>query len=261
MFKSSIVLSLAGVMLFAGLCLALDPDDPALVGLWLCDEGKGDVVKDSSGNGNDGRFNGPFDWTDGKFGKAVLCKGSGSIDVDVSDSLNSITDALTIAGWFRVDGPSDTGPRRNEAYLLEDQSNSEPVPDGWSFRIWTDRGLSSGFYGTTELEQGQWYHIAGVYDGETMKLYIDGVPEPKALTDKGADWDAKWSGKIQTPGNPLQLKYGPESYTGAMDEIILFSRALSDDEIKQLTKGWASVLGLEPGANMLPITWARMKIR
>lgn len=260
MFKSSIVLPLLGVMFLAGISPALDPNDPALVGLWLCDEGKGDVVKDSSGNGNDGKFVGTFGWIDGKFGKAVLCKGGGSIDVEISDSLNSITDALTIAGWFRVDAPSDTGPRRNGAYLLEDQSNVEPVPDGWSFRIWTDRGITPGFYGTTELKQGEWYHIAGVYDGETVKLYIDGVPEPKALTSGGADWDAKWSGKIQTPANKLQLKFGPEPYTGGMDEIILFSRALSDDEIKQLTKGWASVLGLEPQANMLPITWARMKM-
>lgn len=238
---------------------ALRPDDPALVGVWLFDEGSGDVVKDSSGNENHGRFNGPFEWTEGKFGKAVLCKTTGSIDVPPSPSLDSIRDALTIAGWFRVDGPSDTGPRRQGAYLLEDQSNVEPVPDGWSFRIWTDKGLSPGFYGTTELKQGQWYHIAGVYDGETMKLYIDGVPEPKALTDQGADWDAKWSGKIQVPANPFQLKYGPEPFTGAMDEIFLFSRALSEDEIKELMKGWQSLLGVAPRPNMLAVTWGRMK--
>jgi len=34
--------------------------DPALVGLWLFDDGSGTVVADSSGNGNDGAINGDF---------------------------------------------------------------------------------------------------------------------------------------------------------------------------------------------------------
>jgi len=43
----------------------------SIVGIWLFDEGKGDLVKDSSGNKNDGKLmNGPK-WVDGKFGQAL----------------------------------------------------------------------------------------------------------------------------------------------------------------------------------------------
>ena len=62
------------VCFLATLCVckaswSLDPDDPALVGLWLCDEGDGDTMVDTSGNGNDAT--GSFDWAEGKFGDGI----------------------------------------------------------------------------------------------------------------------------------------------------------------------------------------------
>ena len=239
--------------------LALEEGDPDLVGLWLFDEGGGDTVTDSSGNGNDGVINGAFDWVDGKIGGAIFANGGGSIDVASSPSLDSISDALTVAAFFRVEADSDTGVRRNGAFLLEDQSATEPVPAGWSFRIWTTDGLSPGIYGKTELELGVWYHIAGVWDGATMSLYIDGVPEAELLTDGGADTDGAWGGTLAKTANPLQLKFGPESYTGAIDEIVLFSRALSEDEIRSLAeKGWVGALDVEPRGK-LATAWAALK--
>ena len=44
-------------------------------GVWLFDEGKGNIVKDLTDNGNDGEFDGPK-WIDGKFGKALEFDGS-----------------------------------------------------------------------------------------------------------------------------------------------------------------------------------------
>ena len=108
---------------------SLDPEDPALVGLWLCDGGTGDTLEDSSGNGNDASGN--FDWDEGKFDNGILISGGG-ITVPTSDSVDSIGEAMTVAAWFRVDSDSDTGIRRQNAFLLEDQSSSEPVPNGFS---------------------------------------------------------------------------------------------------------------------------------
>jgi hypothetical protein len=53
---------------------AVDPD--AIVGVWLFDEGEGEVIRDSSGNGNDGNV-AQSKWVDGKFGDAVEFTGSG----------------------------------------------------------------------------------------------------------------------------------------------------------------------------------------
>jgi hypothetical protein len=255
--KHSIVFILSLVL--SGLCAAswsVEPDDPALVGLWLLDEGEGDSLVDSSGNENDAI--GDFDWGDGKFGGGIVIA-AGTISVPTSDSINSITEALTVAAWFRIDADSNTGIRRQNGFLLEDQSDTEPIPNSFSFRIWTTSGISPGIYGTTELEQGKWYHLAGTYDGEVMRLYVNGVEEQGVTDNVGGELDGTWDGDIQTPANELQLKYGAEEYFGAMDEIVLFNRALSADEIKQLARGWANLAVPVDRQCKLSTTWGGIK--
>ncbi len=234
--------------------------DPALIGLWLFDDGSGKTVKDSSGNGNNGTINGDFKWdANGKFGGCIVSPGAGSIEVPKSASLDKVTKAMTIAAWFRVDSASDTGIRRQNAFLLEDQSASEPVPDGFSFRIWTTSGLSPGIYGKTKLAQKQWYHVAGTYDGTQMSLYINGVMEKELLSDANAPIDGKWSGDIGTPADPLQLKYSSETFIGAIDEVVLLNRALTEKEIKELMLGALTTTTAIDANAKLAITWARIK--
>ena len=250
-------------LVLTGLCAAswlLAFDDPALVSLWLLDEGEGDSLVDSSDNGNDAT--GDFERGEGKFGRGIIINGGanvGTISVPVSDSINSITEALTVAAWFRVDADSNTGIRRQNGFLLEDQSDTEPVPNGFAFRIWTTAGLSPGIYGTVELEHGKWYHLAGTYDGDAMKLYVNGVEEQKVTDNVGGEVDGKWSGDIQTPADELQLKYGAEEYFGAMDEIVIFSRALSAVEIKQLARGWEALGATVDNHGKLSSTWGDIK--
>lgn len=254
----NITLSVILVLSLSLVSGAVGPKDETLIGLWLCDDGKGEIVTDSSGNENHGVINGAFKWDKGKFDGCIVSPGAGSIDVKTSDSINSIKNAITIAGWFRVDAASDTGVRRQNAYLLEDQSTSEFEPDGWSFRIWTTSGLSPGIYGPTKVKVGEWTHIAGTYDGKVMKLYINGVEEKELYSDAKAKVNGEWTGTIQTPADQLQLKYGSETYTGGMDEIVIFSRALTADEIKRLTNGWKKFLSVS-ALNRLACTWGGLK--
>jgi hypothetical protein len=238
----------------------LEPKEDAIVGVWLLN----DNVKDSSGNGNDGKLNGNFKYEGGKFGKAVVAAGGGSIDVQDSKTIQQVKEELTVAAWFRVDADSDTGVRKNSAYLLEDQSGGEPVPDGFSFRVWTTKGITPGFYGKTELKQKQWHHVVGTYNSKTkvVEMYVDGQPESKkgALSDAKAPWKPEWEGDV-TPGSTLQLKFGPESFTGGIDEIVIMSRAITQDEVEQLMRGWEDgAFAVEP-QNKLAVNWARIKIQ
>ena len=226
----------------------LQPDDPALVGVWLFEEGAGEVVGDLSANGNDGIIipvGDDYVWGKGKFGSAIVAPGDGSIDVEESDSLAEITDAMTIAAWFRIDDESDTGIRKQGTFLLEDQSGGEPVPDAFVTCFWTDTGVNC-FFGQTELAQDEWNHVAATYDGETVEMYVNGEPESEVgfLTRGGDEIDPELDGEILLgEGNPLQLKYAPETYFGGIDEVVLLNRALSQEEIQDLMGGFENLGG------------------
>jgi len=224
-------------------------DLKGLVGLWLLDDGKGDVAKDSSTNKNDGTLDAGAKWENkGKFNGGLVTTAQNGINVPISDSLNTVVDAISIGGWFRIDADSDTGLRRDTGYLLEDQSTTEVNPDGWSFTIWSG-GTYTLVWGTIKIKKGEWTHIAGTYDGKVESLYINGE----------LDATAAKTGKIDTPANALGLgKYSSETYIGGLDEIFLFNRALSQKEIKDFMKGYKSALAVG-SKDKLSVTWGKLK--
>ena len=205
---------------------SLEEDDEAIVGVWLFE---GDV-KDASGNGNDGKIVGNFKFEDGKFGKAVVAGGGGSIDVPDSKSIQSVSEELTVAAWFRVDADSDTGVRKNGAYLLEDQSGGEPIPDGFSFRVWTANGITPGFYGKTELEQGKWHHVAGTYDGKNVEMYVDGEPESK----KGALDAEKQTGNRSGVAKSPRVRYCNSNSVQSRLPVVLTRLSFSVVPLRQM---------------------------
>lgn len=89
--------------------------DPATaVGIWLFDEPNVAVVKDLSGNGNDGLVRVPPRWIDGPFGKAVEFTGSGQmIEVPDSESLNfGDKQSFAVVVWFKFSQPVGVGQLR-----------------------------------------------------------------------------------------------------------------------------------------------------
>ena len=80
--------------------------DEGLVAEWHFDEGSGNVVKDSSGNGNDGIIYGAS-WVDGKFGKALSFDGK---DDSIKNVWNqAFNSELTRVIWFKSSGGVEEG--------------------------------------------------------------------------------------------------------------------------------------------------------
>ena len=106
-----------------------------LVGLWLFDDGADKKIEDSSGNKNHGVLdNGAKAGQTGKFGNAIVTQPKQAVTVPATKSLDSITNQMSLGGWFRIDKPSDTGHRRNGAYLLRRSSNWGTKPGWLGFR-------------------------------------------------------------------------------------------------------------------------------
>ena len=88
------------ILMFYGLSYA-KIDLATCVGMWLFDEGKGDVAKDSSGNQNDGTLkNGPK-WVTGKSGTALEFDGIDDY-VEIPDSASLRVQSFTLSAWINL---------------------------------------------------------------------------------------------------------------------------------------------------------------
>lgn len=193
-------------------------------------------AKDKSGNHNDGIMHGTRPTADrkGRLNSAMLFGEGNYITVPASKSLNSPTEQITIAAWVRVGewfknrwGQEaiviSRGNRDKLDYRFEFYGNGHGVTTG---------GLSAGnLYGVPcEHLNGSWHHLALVSDGTIVKTYIDGsVAGGNTAT-----------GRPDRNGNNGDLLIGhnlhgyDEYLLGAMDELRIYNRALSDDEIKSV---------------------------
>ena len=83
-----------------------------------------------------------------------------------------------------------------------------------------------------------------------LSLYINGE----------LDVSVKKDGEIANPGDPLSLgKYGAETYIGGTDEVFIYDRALSTEELKELLKGFESAFSVDP-SEKLATKWATLKM-
>ncbi len=84
--------------------------------------------------------------------------------------------------------------------------------------------------GTKPPALNAWTHLAGVYDaaGHTLQLYVNGVPQGTPTPFTATPWKA--SGGLQV-GRLWYNGAGQENFSGTIDEVKVWSRALADTEI------------------------------
>lgn len=246
-------------------------DPGTCVGMWLFDEGKGDTTADLSGNRYDGTLLNSPKWVDGKFGKALNFEGvDDCVSIpNKSTLLEQQFSQMTITAWIY---PTAFGGGTYGHTII-----SRTDGDGWSMRVnnkilLADLRLTGGNVTTsippTEIKSGTWSHVAITYDNSngTIVGYING-------SNIG---ELKGSGTIKNAGNAATCTFigsdpagckpqGAEfDYTGNIDEVAVFSVALTEDDIKSISsKGLGVVMGIAPVdvSSKLTTTWANIKAR
>lgn len=208
-------------------------DPQSVVGIWLFDEGSGDIAQDSSGNGHDGQINGDLEWVaEGRFDKALEFPGvdENFVEVPHDDSLDLTTFSFTL--WAKI---VDTG--NYQAVLIK---TADGLVENYSGYIYADRKVfwcrftsggatQWGFqqFGTTIVTDDEWHHLAGTYDMKSVKSYIDGVAEADAPFSDEPDFSPGPLSIGDCSGFPYPVK-------GLMDDVGLFNVALTEDEIKSI---------------------------
>lgn len=145
------------------------------------------------------------------------------------DNFDSIYDELTISFWINLSSLDG-----NQHILGTDWQA------GWSFSVyyWGQFGVSFYHIGKQSpdqlwagsLEKNRWYHIAITYNNQNAKIYIDGVLKANQ------DWNnAPKLSKFSNTPFYFGARNGKEYFSGKLDEVKLYSRVLSIEEIEKST--------------------------
>jgi hypothetical protein len=204
--------------------LTKNPGSPDLVGLWHFDTD----ANDSTANHNDGTLKGNAYFTTGNFDNAVSLDGSGDY-VEVPDSTFLRPSNVTVECWVKSSTIKSYQyivakyyAGGNASYGLYTGSST-----GLFFYV-SDGGYALSNDAGTRVWDGNWHHIAGTYDGSTLRLYVDGseVGTEKSVT-KTIGYNT---------GNLYVGSYGAGYYfTGLIDEVRIWSSALTAGQLNDMT--------------------------
>ena len=230
--------------------------DPDLAGWWKFDEGKGEVALDWSGHGNHGTLRGAPQWVVGQHGGALYFDGSSALVRAPHIPLDSRS--FTITMWVNPELFT------TEQIVFSQRQTSDTDTD-MHFRLYGpgSGNVRMGFYNndldsSTALEENNWYHLAFWYDVEnqTRRIYIDGALDAEAastpyLGTSGDTVVGSWDGASQW-------------YRGIIDDVRIYSRALTPEEIVETTRGEPDLAwGPNPAdgstpdlTGALPLSWS-----
>jgi hypothetical protein len=219
--------------------------DPALLAYWRFDDAAGTAVRDSSGHGHDGtlisNISAPVPvWTTGKVRGALALDGRTFVSVPDSPDWDRIgsTNALTVVAWVirqtSVVGWNTVVSRQYQTTEWE-HFNLGFKDDSLTPIAGTQVNPSWYCTAPAPTTEGLWMHIAGTYDGTTLRGYENGaeicnLDFTTALTTD--DTGIIIGGKINDAGPLVQ-----QVFTGVIDELAIFSRALDASEIAAIAKG------------------------
>ena len=243
---------LIGLLCSAGVCVA-DILEDALVGAWLFDENQGDTAKDASGNGHNGDIIGAK-WIQGKIGTALEFDGNGNIVEIPHDKAFDLT-AYTASAWVKTEpnGKWQTvigkepiaGNPRNYGIFIAGDTNLLGVN-------YTTGGAWKTAFSKTVAADGKWHHVAATYDGKVLRAYMDGVMEGETKTEIPPDHNTE-PVRIGRWGAPRG-----DYMEGVIDEVAIFSEALTGDEIRDITMNMRDALAVE-ASGKLAVTWGALK--
>ena len=215
-----------------------------VVGSWHFDEGSGTTAYDTSGNDNDGTLkNGP-QWIDGKYGKALSFDGSDDyVNCGNSSNLNFGTNDFTIESWIKTNYIEKwqliVSKSYNPGYeLFVARDNGKLL-----FQIGDGSGWTN-FLGNTVVADGNWHHVVAVADRDNNGiLYVDGnFDNEKSITSKSGSVDSEYNLHVGT--RPPSTGY---AFNGIIDEVRIYNRALTPDEISDLYNNYGYTTENYPG--------------
>ena len=180
------------------------------------EENSGAFLRDTSFNTNNATATNTT-WGTGRVGSGLVFNGTTAY---AAGQDNDIATNITVSAWFNSDATQTAAIVNKETT----QGSLEIASNTPSFKITTGSTLRTVTAGSS-VSNSAWHHIVGTYDGSNAVLYIDGVQaQTVAATGTISTNNSVWTIGRDTAGSNY--------FDGNIDEVKLFSRALSANEVK-----------------------------
>ena len=223
--------------------------DPSLVGCWLMDEGSGTVANDGGAlPANNATWTGAPAWVAGQSGGAISLNGTSQYGSTPDEASLDIANQITLAAWIKPEQyatqdlvkKATNGSVDGYELTLSTTKTDDP-PSSQKVFVRFNQFTSGDTYRVNSLNDypinGTWIHVAATYDGSMIRLYVNGVQESSLAAN------------IAIVANGVPLSLGAESnggrkFKGALDQVRVYNRALSAQEVAGLVAGSLPPTGL-----------------
>ncbi|MHC4566035.1 MAG: LamG domain-containing protein [Planctomycetota bacterium] len=207
--------------------------DPNLVGWWMFEDASGTVAVDSSGYDNYGTLQDDPQWTIGYDGGALSFDGVDDfVEVPHAEIL-TMDNEVTVMAWINTE--RHTGPGGVDWQGILSKSNN---PRSYSFYTQVSGALhfsAAGFgpLSTAQVPLNEWVHVCAMVIGGQVQFYING--EDAGLSGSGVTLPgaADTATVVIGRGNEGSSR----SFLGMIDDVRIYNRALTQDEIMEVMRG------------------------
>jgi hypothetical protein len=205
-----------------------------LVGYWPMEDnvtGSGETISDESNTSNDMLTANAMDCDDyGIFGRSCNFNGSDDYLYTSSTSIEADNPEVTISAWIN---PSNIDPTGQHVIFWKEDDDQRLIilNNELRFTIKDSIGTTSNLDTAAGIiPEDEWTHIAGTYDGQTQKIYING----ELIEQKEVGFELVQDGGTLRIGKDD----GSRFFEGRIDEVRLYKKALGKIEIERLYN-WA----------------------
>lgn len=225
---------------------------------WPLDESGGTVAYAAAGNANGTLVGGPV-WAPqgGHHFGAVRFDGVDDRVLLGSCDITSGGPDLSLSFWVKPDfvtGIERTLIAKSVGPQLADHIWSVAFVNGTSlrFRLSTGGTATELATGPSSLFGGTWYHVVASYDGAQMRLHLNGSLMASSAKAGAIGYHP------QAPTSIGAASTGSQPFSGWMDDVRIYDRALTDSEILDLLLG-SVAMSIAPNAD-LQITDGRITV-
>ena len=174
--------------------------EPELIGRWPLNETSGDVVHDEIASNNGEIVGGDLEWVQAMFDNGLEFDGTAKyVNIPKNPALEPQT--FTLSVWIKFNSVATHSRQDMFCYAYSYQI----LMSGGVFRAGIHQGGGwPNAVGVTAIQDGEWYFVAGTYDGKVLNLYVNGILDGTTDAAGSIDYMANvefWFGGAATWGN------------------------------------------------------------